>query len=725
MFGMNVVKFLFVAAVVCSTARFLSAAPAPEEYSPTTDVRVKKLPRPEFDVWGAAYMWYPGQLASYLHKKLASDSVERCNFVFDGGTYFTPSEFVVFEREVYFEKETVVKWRTPQKTEFFIDGEKTASGRNGETPIKSGKHSLRFEVFAKGRLPCLIVEGVGVSSPEGWNSSLDGENKVPAESSPIFNDALTTPDRLVYDLYEIPPRGILKPKNCAVKNGSILLKKGGSVIVDFWHIELGSVSLKCKGNGTLSFYAGESVAEAENDNVKTFEQKPLPKFSLSGTAEKIVLPETALRYLRIETDGDCEASDIVFTAKLYPAKRTGFFRCSDERFNRIFEAGVATIHSSTRGFYLDGIKRDFLPWPLDAIESTLAADYVFDARQVSRNGYSLSLLSDKPTVFGTGILDYPLHALVGFRHDYARFGDIKTSEMYRPRIVQLFDFYDSILDERGFLPLRKTKWPFFLPGWSKVYPKWKGTPAYVQIMLYENWKTASKFFGLWGDNVSQEKYSKKAEKLKSDIMKYFWDSKRGVFINGFDKHGELDTGVSHYAQYWGILADIFPESAVGNLFENVLPNLPKYREDISIEKAYEIAAYTKVGRVRDAYNLISEVWGGWLDEGHSRFPENFSPKASESDKLKFYGRPFGLSLCHASLGAPPIIAAFRGICGFSETENPDEYVLKPNLLDFQWIQAEIPVRKGSIKFRLERGGKLNVCAPSGVKIFLPSGVKVF
>ena len=33
----------------------------------------------------------------------------------------------------------------------------------------------------------------------------------------------------------------------------------------------------------------------------------------------------------------------------------------------------------------------------------------------------------------------------------------------------------------------------------------------------------------------------------------------------------VDKRISHHAQYWGILADIFPKEHYDNLFENVLP----------------------------------------------------------------------------------------------------------------------------------------------------------
>lgn len=48
-----------------------------------------------------------------------------------------------------------------------------------------------------------------------------------------------------------------------------------------------------------------------------------------------------------------------------------------------------------------------------------------------------------------GIPDYPLHALFGLKQNYLRFGDLTTSLQYKDRIIQLLDFYASIVDENG------------------------------------------------------------------------------------------------------------------------------------------------------------------------------------------------------------------------------------------------------------------------------------
>ena len=106
-----------------------------------------------------------------------------------------------------------------------------------------------------------------------------------------------------------------------------------------------------------------------------------------------------------------------------------------------------------------------------------------------------------------------------------------------------------------------------------------------------------------------------------------------------------------------------------------------------------------------------------MDQGHSRFPENFSPKASRNDQLKFYGRPYGLSLCHGANGVPPIIGIINGLLGFSQSPTKiNEYTIQPELLHLNWIDTRIPVKEGYITLALRSKGESKINIPAGCTV---------
>ncbi|HKK17711.1 MAG TPA: trehalase family glycosidase, partial [Opitutales bacterium] len=513
---------------------------------------------------------------------------------------------------------------------------------------------------------------------------------------------------------EIRPASVLPVRNATVENGTIRIGRHGFVLVDFFHLEMGKVSFRAKGSGQLTVSVGESPEEAMNDNRNAFEQYPIEPFELDGGASRIESPERALRYVKIYSENGCELTDVKFTAKIWPVNFLMSFECSDERINAIWHASVATLLTSTHGFYLDGIKRDYLPWSMDAVVSNFGGDYVFGQKQVALNGLSVSMLPLNPNRKDFGIPDYPLHALIGFRQLYQRYHDFETILAYRDRIRQLMALYASIQDSRGFVSSKAAGGRGFTPGWSTLQgPDRQGIPAYAQIMLYWNFMIAAEFAEKWGDPKEAEGYRNRAESLKAKIMEYFWDDDQGLFLNGYNRDGEFDSRISHHAQYWAVLAGIFPEERQDAMFSR-LAEIPHYRGNVSFEKGYEFLAYSKARKVREMWDFLFDVFGDWLDQGHTRFPENFSYQSPRSEQLVFYKRPYGLSLCHGANGVPGIVAVLHGIAGFSQNpEKLNHYTLQPDWMDLQWARVEFPVKEGKIRMALVDRKHVEVEIPDG------------
>ena len=63
-------------------------------------------------------------------------------------------------------------------------------------------------------------------------------------------------------------------------------------------------------------------------------------------------------------------------------------------------------------------------------------------------------------------------------------------------------------------------------------------------------------------------------------------------------------------------------------------------------------ALIRCGRKADARRLVEKVWGGMLDAGATSFWEGFDANEKGDEMWRFYGRPYGKSLCHAWSSAP-------------------------------------------------------------------------
>lgn len=704
---------IFITASLCCYAQT-------KEFDPSLDPNVTIVSRQSQEEWNSRYMWYPGQLAAFYQQQCARISKERCVNVGYPGKFFAKNNHAWFRKEVRLKKESSLCWEGPSDIILYINGVKqSVSGKQVILPV--GRSSLLFEVTTDDSLPCIILKGAGLENLDEWQVSMDKEHWTIPESAVMYNKPGVLPDAPQDMTARIKPSQILPMRNAEMQGkDGISIGKNGYVLIDFFHLEIGTLTFQAKGKGTITVRVGETPEEALERDDKKLEQYPLAPVTLSEEGGTITLPERALRYVSLECDKGAEITSLRFDASLWPVEHQMQFETDDDYVNNLFKMSSATLHTSMHRFYLDGVKRDFLPWSMDALVSTLAGDYLFGDQQVSKNGISIALMPLDPQKSDIGIPDYPLHALFGLKQNYLRFGDLTTSLQYKDRIIQLLDFYASIVDENGFVHGNYGDRQFgYTPGWSTYNgPVRKGVAAYAQIMLYYNYVTGAYFADLWKESALADRYRKLARNLKKKIFEHFWDDDRKVFINGtMNDNVTVDKRISHHAQYWGILADIFPEEHYDNLFENVLPNLPNYYEVVSYEKGYEFLAYAKAGRIKELWDHIYGVFGDWMDQGHTRFPENFMMNASRARQLVFYNRPYGLSLCHGANGVPVVVGALNGLIGFSQSSmKTNEYTIKPELLHLKWIHSRIPVKEGYIVLKLNAEGESTIDIPAGCTV---------
>ena len=68
--------------------------------------------------------------------------------------------------------------------------------------------------------------------------------------------------------------------------------------------------------------------------------------------------------------------------------------------------------------------------------------------------------------------------------------------------------------------------------------------------------------------------------------------------------------------------------------------------------ALDIWALHQLGHTAEALAKLRAIWGGMLKLGATTFFEGYEKDFDEVKMCIFYGRPFGMSLCHAWSSAP-------------------------------------------------------------------------
>lgn len=670
-------------------------------------------PKVDATNWNAQWIWYPGQLAAYRHSRRLRLAVERCRFIGYPANFRQPQTEVYFRKSGIADRDIAVRWTAP-----VARVRTTIAGRGGDitsrrATMHKGDSTITVQIDFSQTLPCLLLEAGEFSSGPGWEASLDGEHWTPAEMG-ADGDPERLPDAERELTVSLPVHRVAQPQGPPA--AGYLIRPGNPIVLDFLETELGSLALDVRGEGELTVQVGESVPEVLDPDVANFEQYPLPPIRLSTHSTNISLPQRALRFARVATNGRAELTNIRFDASLWPTQPKGHFECSDPDINAIWNTAVATLRSNMHDFYLDGIRRDGLLWH-DGPLTLDAYDRVFFDADLSRQTLIAETMPLHPSLRDVGIIDSPMYDVIGFEHEFLVRGDPDFSCMFRDRLEDIMQFYESLQNEHGFVDAAKVEPYGFFPDWSAVSqggPDGHGTPAYGQMLLAAAFSSASRLArDAWKDNSQASRYAHAAEKLKSSIRSQFWRPQSGLYVNGLDRNGKLDDRLSSFAQAFAVAYGIAKPDKYDTLFR-FLNDTGKRSAHYSLSQVVELTAYAQAGRTADAIRRLKSAWLPIVQRGYRRFFEDIQGDKDPNEQLSMYGRKYAASLCHAWAGAAPVMAISRGVLGIAPVEPAYRLcTVAPQRCGFEWVKGGVPTPNGTIEIEWH-GADAEVKLPVGV-----------
>ena len=200
---------------------------------------------------------------------------------------------------------------------------------------------------------------------------------------------------------------------------------------------------------------------------------------------------------------------------------------------------------NSREFFLDGIKRDRWVWSGDAYQSYMANNYLFFNNEITKRTI-LALLGKPPYEQHINTInDYSMYLLIAIKEYYDNTGDIDFINFVWPRAKALYDFISSRTNENDYICARPGDWIFI--DWSEMDKS--GPFCAEQILYWQTKNSMAKLAELVGED--SESYTKSAAKLKKSIMKDFWSSEKGAFIDCYT------SGLNNVTRHANIFAVIF------------------------------------------------------------------------------------------------------------------------------------------------------------------------
>ena len=505
-----------------------------------------------------------------------------------------------------------------------------------------------------------------------------------------------------------------------------LLKEGAYVVLDFGSELCGGVSIttgkivKAQKNpygsdcayGKLRLVFGESVSEAMSAlgdgngalNDHAFRDMTVDMSNLSTQ----IFGQTGYRFLKIEAiDGDFTLTSVKAVFEYKDLEYKGSFKCSDERINDIFNTAAYTVHLNMQDYIWDGIKRDRLVWIGDMHPEVSTIMSVFGDDECIRKSLDLSrnefsLVNDKPWMI------FPSYSGIWItihRDYYKQTGDKEYLLCQKEYLYKLTELIAERIHSDGSIDFAGD---YLFVDWSSAHTSyWEAGFRGCMVMAMNS---AADLFEVFGDEEMKSKCLDTAENLKKIVPEY--------------KGNKQVTAMCYLS---GLIDEKTAEEILTTDLLSGLSTFYGY---------YVLLALSKMGRTKEALEIVRGYWGAMLDLGATTFWEDFDIDWAQNagrideivpeDKIDVhtsYGKHCYIklrhSLCHGWASGPaPFL--MRHILGVEVLDAGCKKIkISPNLCGLEWVKGTYPTPYGTIEIEHRNtNGKIvsKINAPKGVKI---------
>lgn len=470
------------------------------------------------------------------------------------------------------------------------------------------------------------------------------------------------------------------------KDGAVIIENtkrytGSGFIVDFGMQTIGYFRMKIKSNSSVSFrlYYGETLDEAAHEISRDACQNKMLKEEyrvFCGEQEFQSRMRVEYRFVRVEFF-DCadtvNASDFATKTTLYPVNRRGWFKCDNEKYNKLWLMGERTVHYCMQEYYLDAPKRDRFLWTGDVRLEALANYCMFGDTKLTE--FCLEELEKVrfpggavPSSYGEGcsiLWDYTALYIISY-HDYYMFTG--NTDFIRKHVNSIFaaaDYLISLAGEDGVINVPKNP----LGVWMVELNGYVGKDPYLNKIYLKSLEAVLLFSRVTNNIQAEDKYLSVYKRTKPAVEKLL---ENDALYKEFDKS-------SHTQLQYELAESCIDEGNIPRMIEKINSTWLKMTE-INADCLYETA---------------------YLDKEQGKIDEHYT------DNPRF------ISYCHGWTAAANILLP-KGIAGIKPLKPGFKTLeIKPNTDVFEWFACAVPTPYGEAAVKYENK-KFSYCLPEGV-----------
>ncbi|MDA3799699.1 MAG: hypothetical protein PF692_11535 [Kiritimatiellae bacterium] len=652
---------------------------------------------------GACWLYEFGALESWLLRKQRLDAFSSCINIGHPGSfrsYHTPLyarySFDINELPNSFK----IKCVACGLISLTVNGQSTLRLTADEAFIETtidllphltcGINNINIRVHSMDEPPTFMISSEHLETNSSWEISSDDNQW----SAP--------------DVYKVLDSGIF-PHLESLPEAEVTCQSRSGDIFDFGREVIGRLLILGTDCTNLDISVGESIEETQRNNVCYKEQVSFD-LELTANGDTTSSNHLALRYIKITGGEKISSNRVRLISKVYPVQYRGAFKSSDERLNTIWMHSAYTLHLCMMDLFVDGLKRDRLPWVGDLYLAGLANQYVFADQPIVQRTL-LALYGDSPETqdFNT-IIDYSLFWIIALRDATLYGGDMIFLQKMLPLLRRLLNALESRTDDNEFISSDKCQWIFI--DWSPVEKD--GYCAPVQMLYLMALEAARDIYAFCEMPEIGNALEVRTEKLREACNRSFWNKDFCAYVDTF-QDGKQGKSVSRPTNLFAILSDCATREKANSIAKNIL-----FRDDgppavgTPYMRSLEIRSLCHCGLVNEALAIVKSYWGGMLDAGATSFWEGYNPLEKGVKQFEFYGRPFGKSLCHAWSSGP--VALLSGDCLGLRPTAPgwSKFRFEPQAHILVGTTIAVPTPKGEIEIQIDNTS-ITVNVPQGLK----------
>lgn len=406
------------------------------------------------------------------------------------------------------------------------------------------------------------------------------------------------------------------------------------------------------------------------------------------------------------------------------------FACSDERLNRLFDAGRETFRQNSVDLFMDCPSRERAGWLCDSFFTARAARDLCSSPTIEANFLENYLRPERFEHLPEGMLPmcYPadhndrvfipnwaLWFVVQLEEYLARTGDRAMVDALEPRVMALFDYFRPFRNEDGLLEKLK--------GW--VFVEWSDANKFLQDVNYPSNMLYAGALDAAGRLYGRPDLREEAERVREVIRRQSFDGE--FFVdNAVRRDGRLEVtrNRTEVCQYYAFFFGVAKEDTHAKLWSTLLESFgPKRRESGAFPEIRPANAF--IGNVMRT-ELLSRA--GLREQLRQDIIGYYLFMAERTGTLWEFDSP-GAS-CNHGFASHVVHLLYRDMLGLSRID-PAGRVIEVRFPDagLEWCEGRTATPNGPVSLHWRRDGqeiRYRCSVPAGYELRVegPEGVRL-